>query len=116
MRLHHDRERLGLGPFEVEIRRRVWWQAVANEFRRAMLSGQQPVLPNDWDTRTPQNVNEADVFEPLTDQPGWGTEILGPGDLLFKGAVSSFERISAAYEQMGRVAFSSMGCQGADAA
>ncbi|KAK9438344.1 putative C6 transcription factor [Metarhizium brunneum] len=62
MRLHHDGERLGLGPFEVEIRCRVWWQAVANEFRLAALSGQPPVLPEDWDTGTPQNVNDADMF------------------------------------------------------
>ncbi|KFG79485.1 putative C6 transcription factor [Metarhizium anisopliae] len=62
MGLHHDGERLGLGPFEVEIRRRVWWQAVANEFRLAALSGQPPMLPKDWDKRTPQNVNDADMF------------------------------------------------------
>ncbi|KID83699.1 fungal specific transcription factor domain-containing protein [Metarhizium guizhouense ARSEF 977] len=39
-----------------------------------------------------------DVFVLLTDQPEWGTEMLGLGDLLFKGAIESFERISAAYE------------------
>ncbi|EFY84981.1 C6 transcription factor, putative [Metarhizium acridum CQMa 102] len=62
MGLHHGGKRLDIAPFEVEMRRLIWWQAVANGSRLAILSSQQPVLPKNWDTKKPQNVNDADMF------------------------------------------------------
>ena len=75
MGLHRDGEILGLGPFETEIRRRVWWQIMMVDAKYALMSGlTHSMLPRVWDTKEPKNVNDADLFpaatEPVQDREG----------------------------------------------
>ncbi|KAH8878728.1 c6 zinc finger domain-containing protein [Thozetella sp. PMI_491] len=75
MGLHRDGEILGLGPFESEMRRRLWWQIIMLDAKYAMLSGlSHSLLPRSWDTREPKNLNDADLHpsatDPLQDRSG----------------------------------------------
>ncbi|KAH7165659.1 fungal-specific transcription factor domain-containing protein [Dactylonectria macrodidyma] len=75
MGYHRDGESLHLTPFETEMRRRMWWQIILQDAKNAMVSGlSNSMLPSNWDTKMPQNVNDADLFpgstEPLQPREG----------------------------------------------
>ncbi|KAF7544306.1 hypothetical protein G7Z17_g10061 [Cylindrodendrum hubeiense] len=75
MGYHRDGESLHLTPFETEMRRRMWWQIILQDAKNAMVSGlSNSMLPTNWDTKMPQNVNDADLFpgstEPLQPREG----------------------------------------------
>ncbi|KAK0635818.1 fungal-specific transcription factor domain-containing protein, partial [Bombardia bombarda] len=75
MGLHRDGEMLGLGPFDSEMRRRVWWQIVLLDAKFAMLSGlSHSFIPRIWDSKMPKNVNDSDIHpsatEPFQDRDG----------------------------------------------
>ena len=78
---HRDGEALGLEPFETEMRRRVWAQVVIQDTKFAFLSGlTMSSLPPRWDTKPPQNVNDADLI------PGSKASIIpreGPTEMAF---------------------------------
>lgn len=61
--LHRDGSSIpSMSPFEVEIRRRVWWHICCTEIR--LNDGQVPEMgmsERDFDTREPTNVNDADI-------------------------------------------------------
>ncbi|KND86384.1 putative transcriptional regulatory protein [Tolypocladium ophioglossoides CBS 100239] len=60
---HRDGKLLNLSPFETEMRRRIWWQIFVQDSTHAMASGLSPsLLPVNWDTKEPQNLNDADLF------------------------------------------------------
>ncbi|KAI8167102.1 hypothetical protein K4K50_007062 [Colletotrichum sp. SAR 10_71] len=75
MGLHRDGELIGLTPFETEMRRRIWWQIIMLETKYAVLAGFcDTLLPPNWDTRLPSNLNDADLLpgslEPLRSREG----------------------------------------------
>ncbi|KAK0727861.1 fungal-specific transcription factor domain-containing protein [Lasiosphaeria miniovina] len=75
MGLHRDGEALGLGPFDTEMRRRVWWQIIMVDSKYALFSGlSHSLLPRDFDTKSPKNLNDADIHpsatEPFPDRDG----------------------------------------------
>jgi hypothetical protein len=75
MGLHRDGELLGLSPFDSEMRRRLWWQIVMLDGKYAMMTGlNHSILPRDWDTKEPKNINDADMSisatEPFQDSDG----------------------------------------------
>lgn len=75
MGLHRDGELLGLQPFETEMRRRIWWQIIMLETKYAILAGFcDTLLPPNWDTQLPSNVNDADLLpgsaEPVRSREG----------------------------------------------
>lgn len=81
MGLHRDGERLGLAPFEAEMRRRLWWQIIMVDSKYAIFSGlSHSLLPRGWDTKTPKNVNDADIF-PTATEPFQDRE--GPTEMVF---------------------------------
>ncbi|KAK4210821.1 activator of stress genes 1 [Rhypophila decipiens] len=81
MGLHRDGEILGLGPFETEMRRRLWWQIIMVDARYAMLSGlSHSLLPRSWDAKQPKNLNDADIF-PSATEPFQDRE--GPTEMIF---------------------------------
>jgi hypothetical protein len=62
MGLHRDGQRLGLSPFDTEMRRRLWWQIIMLDAKYAMMTGlNDSVLPRGWDTEEPKNINDADM-------------------------------------------------------
>jgi len=70
MGYHRDGEALGLSPFETEMRRRIWWQIVVRDSTQGSVAGLTPSpLPGDWDTKEPQNLNDADLFPNSTEAP-----------------------------------------------
>jgi len=73
--LHRDGEKLGLSPFETEIRRRLWWQLVILDFKYAMMSGLgHSMLTKTGDVQLPKNLNDSDMdpsaTEPFQDREG----------------------------------------------
>ncbi|KAI3572368.1 fungal-specific transcription factor domain-containing protein [Fusarium oxysporum f. sp. albedinis] len=60
MGYHRDGELLNLIPFEIEMRRRIWWQILLQE---ASLTGMgQKAFQRTFDTKQPQNFNDVDLF------------------------------------------------------
>lgn len=81
MGYHRDGEVLKLPPFETEMRRRIWWQVVMQDVKYAMISGlNNSLLPVNWDTKRPSNVNDADLYPGLTEQV---QERDGPTEMAF---------------------------------
>jgi Fungal specific transcription factor domain len=75
MGLTFDGTAYGLSPFQVEMRRRLWWQILLLDTRVAELSGAgSTILNHTWTTKLPSNVNDSDLFpdmrEPPQEHPG----------------------------------------------
>jgi Fungal specific transcription factor domain len=67
--LHRDGVSLGLPPFEVEMRRRLWWFITTVECRLAELGGSRPSQDLQCDTRRPLNINDSDLSPDMTETP-----------------------------------------------
>jgi hypothetical protein len=81
MGLHRDGEVLGLNPFDVEVRRRVFWQLLPLDGMAAQVSGTGIALPYDsWDTKEALNVNDADIWPDMTEKP---IQRVGATDMMF---------------------------------
>ncbi|KAL2681228.1 hypothetical protein Neosp_008836 [[Neocosmospora] mangrovei] len=81
MGYHRDGELLNLNAYETEMRRRMWWQIILHDAKNALVSGlSHSMLPSSWDTRMPQNVNDADLF-PGSNEPVQPRE--GPTEMAF---------------------------------
>ncbi|UPL02079.1 hypothetical protein LCI18_013013 [Fusarium solani-melongenae] len=64
MGYHRDGELLHLTPLETEMRRRIWWQILLQD---ASLTGMgQKIFQGVFDTKQPQNFNDADLFPGCT--------------------------------------------------
>ena len=62
MGLHRDGEQFGLSPFEVEQRRRLWWQIIALDIRASEDHGSDPtIVEQQYDTKLPLNINDDDI-------------------------------------------------------
>lgn len=75
MGLTFDGTSYGLRPFQVEMRRRLWWQVLLLDLRVSELSGAgSSIRHHTWTTKLPSNVNDSDLFpdmkEPPQDHPG----------------------------------------------
>ncbi|KAK5024870.1 hypothetical protein LTR13_010713 [Exophiala sideris] len=66
MDLNNDGKRLGLTPFEAEMRRRLWWQLLLIDNRVAEISGSPPPSYS-WSAKPPGNVNDNDLFAGMRD-------------------------------------------------
>lgn len=80
MGLHCTETTPGLSPFEMEMRRRVWWQISTLDARIAEEHNIEPsILDYMCDTRLPSNINDMnldpDMTQPAVDQTG-KTEML----------------------------------------
>lgn len=69
MGLHRDGERLGLSPFQSELRRRVWWHFVGRDSRAAEDYGIQKVCNPRSDVDLPLNLDDADLHPDLESLP-----------------------------------------------
>ncbi|KAF4978382.1 hypothetical protein FZEAL_5223 [Fusarium zealandicum] len=68
--LHRDGSQLRLSPFEVEMRRRLWWAVLAIDIRSAEEMGSDlTVTEKSFDTQLPSNINDADIDPSFTDPP-----------------------------------------------
>ncbi|KAL5092462.1 hypothetical protein Trisim1_001715 [Trichoderma cf. simile WF8] len=70
MGLHRDGEGLGLSPFDVQMRRRLFWQLLPLDGYAGQVSGTGiSISPNSWDTKPPLNINDAQIYPGMTHQP-----------------------------------------------
>ncbi|KAF2183439.1 hypothetical protein K469DRAFT_207762 [Zopfia rhizophila CBS 207.26] len=66
--LHRDGEILGLPPFEIEMRRRLWWQILFIEGFAEKLAGTGSNVFI-GDTKRPSNLNDSDLFQGMKELP-----------------------------------------------
>ncbi|KAL4738364.1 hypothetical protein BDV11DRAFT_216031 [Aspergillus similis] len=80
MGLNRDGEAQGYPPFEVEMRRRVWWQLFTLDIRVAEDRGSEPcILESSFNTRLPSNVADTTLHPAMSRLPARGqgrTEML----------------------------------------
>ncbi|CAG8898913.1 unnamed protein product [Penicillium egyptiacum] len=68
--LHRDASTSGLPPFQVEMRRRLWWQTYILDITIAEDTGTDPRILESWfDTRLPSNVSDASLDPDMKDPP-----------------------------------------------
>ncbi|KFY49829.1 hypothetical protein V495_00440 [Pseudogymnoascus sp. VKM F-4514 (FW-929)] len=91
--LHRDGAALGMAPFQVEMRRRLWWQIYILDIRTAEDHGVDPRILDSWfDTRLPSNVNDASLDFEMQEPPPTAH---GRTDMLFtllRLEISNFSR------------------------
>lgn len=81
MGLHRDGEKLGLPPFEVQMRRRLFYQLLPLDGMASQLSGSGTgTMPETWDTNQALNINDDDIWPDMTDTPD---EKKGPTEMMF---------------------------------
>lgn len=62
--LHRDGSNFGLEPFEIEMRRRLWWYICVLDVQTAEDLGTDPMLHDIFfDTKLPLNINDEDISE-----------------------------------------------------
>ncbi|SPO02556.1 uncharacterized protein DNG_05229 [Cephalotrichum gorgonifer] len=68
--LHRDGTSFKLPPYEVEMRRRVWWSICSLDMRCAEETGTDLTIVNrTFDTEFPSNINDADISPDSTEMP-----------------------------------------------
>ncbi|KAI1323390.1 fungal-specific transcription factor domain-containing protein [Xylariaceae sp. FL0255] len=80
--LHRDGTHFpGLTPFEIEMRRRIWWGIAVLDLRSAEDQGSElTVAEQMYDTQFPLNVNDDDIYAEMTELP---PERIGTTDMSF---------------------------------
>ena len=79
--VHRDGEHFGLAPFEVEMRRRLWWQVCILDTRASEDHGCDPtIIEQAFDTKLPLNINDVDITPDMNEFP---TERQGCTDMSF---------------------------------
>ncbi|KAF3003203.1 hypothetical protein E8E13_009644 [Curvularia kusanoi] len=68
--IHRDGSHFGLSPFEVEMRRRLWWQVCVLDARSSEDHGCDPtIVEAQFDAKMPLNVNDVDLHPDMTEFP-----------------------------------------------
>ncbi|KAL1632777.1 hypothetical protein SLS58_011324 [Diplodia intermedia] len=68
--IHRDGSHFGLSPFEIEVRRRLWWQVCILDARASEDHGCDPtIVEASFDTQIPLNVNDVDLYPSMTEFP-----------------------------------------------
>lgn len=81
MGLHKDGATHGLNPFQVELRRRLWWQLLILDGQTAQLTGSSvKLLSVIGDTKKPLNINDSDLYPDMQHDPA---EHKGPTQMCF---------------------------------
>lgn len=70
MGLHRDGETLNLPPFEVQMRRRLFYQVLPLDGAASqMASTGIAIMPDSWDTRPPLNLNDDQIWPGMAEMP-----------------------------------------------
>ncbi|GAB7350167.1 hypothetical protein MBLNU459_g0832t1 [Dothideomycetes sp. NU459] len=79
--VHRDGAHFGLTPFEIEMRRRVWWQVCILDVRASEDHGCDPTITEQtFDTKMPLNINDVDLDPTMKEFP---PERVGCTDMSF---------------------------------
>ncbi|KAE8146583.1 fungal-specific transcription factor domain-containing protein [Aspergillus avenaceus] len=91
MGLHRDVECLGLSPFDVEMRRRLFWQLGPLDGYAGQMSGTGiSISPDNWDTQPPRNLNDNQLYPGMTAYP---EEQKGASEMIFFLAKTELSRL-----------------------
>ncbi|KAH8657885.1 hypothetical protein BX600DRAFT_482480 [Xylariales sp. PMI_506] len=81
MGIHRDGEGMGLRPYDVELRRRLYWHLVSLDTYAGRISGTSDTgLPQTWDTKLPSNINDNQIHPDMTEAPSLRA---GATDMMF---------------------------------
>lgn len=81
MGLHRDGEKLGLPPFDVQMRRRLFYQIIPLDGIASQMSGTGiSIMPDTWDTLQPLNINDDQIWPGMTETP---EEQNGASEMIF---------------------------------
>lgn len=70
MGLHRDGEKMGLPPFDVQMRRRLFYQLLPLDGQASQISGTGiSMMPDAWDTQQPLNINDDQIWPDMTETP-----------------------------------------------
>lgn len=70
MGLHRDGEKLDLPPYEVQMRRRIFYQVIPLDGIASQMSATGVALmPETWDTERPSNINDEQIWPGMTEKP-----------------------------------------------
>lgn len=108
MGLHQDAEQYHLPPFEVELRRRLWWQIAIFDKRIAEITGSTitALSTSKGDCKWPLNINDTDLHVNAKDRIA---PYAGPTEMLF--SLTRFE-LTVASDLDGQRPVASSGAQG----
>jgi hypothetical protein len=68
--IHRDGSAFNLLPYQIEIRRRLWWQICILDVRTAEDNGTDPAIyEHSFNTKFPLNVNDIDIDRGMSDGP-----------------------------------------------
>ena len=88
--VHRDGSALNLLPYQIELRRRLWWQICILDVRTAEDSGTDPAIyEHSFSTKFPLNLNDSDLDRGMSDSP---TESASRTEMLF-----SLQRFEISY-------------------
>nr|POF17844.1 bikaverin cluster transcription factor bik5 [Quercus suber] len=70
MGLHRDGTAFGLKPFDIEIRRRLWYHICLLDIRSSEYHGYEPIVDgHSFDTKVPLHINDSDLSSEMTEPP-----------------------------------------------
>ena len=68
--IHRDGTHFGLTPFDIEMRRRLWWHISILDNRSSEDHGTDPTFTEQfYDTKLPLNVNDEDIYPEMKERP-----------------------------------------------
>ncbi|KAL3442316.1 fungal-specific transcription factor domain-containing protein [Aspergillus insuetus] len=68
--IHRDGQKLNLPPFQVEMRRRLFYHLLPLDSSAAQISGIGiSIMPGTWDTKLPLNINDDEIWPGMTELP-----------------------------------------------
>ncbi|KAJ5692472.1 C6 transcription factor domain-containing protein [Penicillium macrosclerotiorum] len=70
MGLHRDGEELGLAPFDIQMRRRLFYQLLPLDGTASQMAGAGiKVAPEVWNTKMPLNINDNQIWPNMSELP-----------------------------------------------
>ena len=79
--IHRDGTHFGLPPFDIEMRRRLWWHIAILDNRSSEDHGTDPTFTEQfYDTRLPLNLNDEDIYPEMKESP---KERIGATEMMF---------------------------------
>lgn len=98
MGLHRDGAKLGLAPFDTEIRRRLFYPLLSLDGVASQMAGSaMSPFQGTWDTRQPLNINDDQIWPGMTE---WPVEKTGATDMMFRLSRTCIGQAFAAAGQM----------------
>ncbi|OLN97826.1 putative transcriptional regulatory protein C139.03-like protein 2, partial [Colletotrichum chlorophyti] len=103
--LHRDGTKLGLSPFESEIRRRLWWHLIARDGRSSEDYGIQTTTSFNprVGVQFPSNLEDSDIYPEMKElpppRPGWTPMTMGLINIQFARAWHRLAMLASSWHE-----------------